>query len=242
MQAPALLESLARRAAISAVAGLLVAAFAAAALAVGTAASADRVAVGRTLSGSLEPVFSAFVGAGLLAGLVVFACLVASDVLRDIGPWLIAGRRALLGPFRAFIWLVAVAALAIVAALQFVARTTVVVETIWLVRTVGIALGSILAWATVVGGSVLLFVGLIAIGLVSIGEGTRMIVAMLDDPPRPLPMALGLGGATVVMYIGLAALALSGWFAYRVTRAGLRYAAGEGPSRRGSVSALEQAR
>lgn len=219
------LTSIAWRAAVSAVAGLLVSAFAAAALALGTGASADRLAVGRTISGSLAPVFSAIVEAGSLASIVVFVCLVANDVVRTAGPWLVAQRRLLLGPFQGIIWLVARVALAVFVALCFVARSTVVVEAIWLVRAVGRPVVLVLGYGAVVGLCAVVYLGTIAIGLVSIGESTRIVVAMLDDPPRPLTMALGIGGAIVVMYIGVGAFVVCGWLAYRITRAGLRRAA-----------------
>jgi hypothetical protein len=229
MDMRALLRTIAWRAALSAVAGLLVSAFAAAALALGTVASVDRLTVGETLAGSLASVVPAIMGAGSLASIVVFACLVANDVLRSVGPWLFTRRGLLLGPFRAIAWLVAQIALAIVVALQFIARSTVIVEAIWLARVVGKAVWFVLAVVTVVGFGGLVYVGMILIGLVSIRESTRIVVAMLDDPPRTLMMAIGIGGALVVMYIGLAAFAICGWFTYRVTRAGLQRAAARGP-------------
>jgi hypothetical protein len=234
------LESIARRAAVSVVAGLIVSAFAAAALAFGTAGSADRLAVGRTLWGSFAPVFSAVAGAGFLAGMVVFGCLVANDAVRSAGPWLVAQRGLLLGPFRAIGWLVAAIALAVVVAVQFVVRSAVVADLVWLVRTVGrlvVAVVADLVWLVrtvgrpvvlvlgygfIVGLCAILYVGVIALGFACIVESTRLVVALLEDPPRPPAMAIGMGGATAMMYIGVAAFALCGWLAYRATRAGLQ--------------------
>lgn len=225
MDVRAVLKTIAWRAAISAVAGLLVSAFAAAALALGTVASVDRLTVGQTLAGSLASVLSAVVGAGSLASVVVFACLIANEVVRRDGPWLVARRHLLLGPFRAIAWLVAQIALAVVVGLQFIARSTVVVEAVWLARTVGRAVLWVGTLVMLVGFGGIVYVGMIVIGFVSIRESTHMVVAMLDDPPRALMMAVGIGGALVVMYIGLAAFAICGWFTYRLTRAGLQRAA-----------------
>lgn len=219
------LTSIALRAAVSAVAGLLVSVFAAVALSVVTVSSVDPLAIGRTISGSLAPVLLAIVGAGFLASVVVFGCLVAHDLLRGVGPWLIAKRGPLLGPFRVIAWLIARNALAIVVALQFVWRSPVVVEIVWLVLTIGKAVGLVLACITAVGLSAITYIGIIALGFASIGASTHIIVAMLEDPPRPLTMALGIGAAIVLTYIGVAAFALCGWLAYRATRAGLRRAA-----------------
>ena len=225
MQVRTALSTIAWRAAVSTVGGLLVSAFAAAALTLGSAASADRLAAGRTILDSLAPLFSAVAKAGLIASIVVFACLVANDVLRAFGGWLVAQRRWFVLLFRAITWLVAQTALAIVVAIQYVGRTTVVVEAIWLVRTVGKAVGwGMLACAVLVGCAFLYF-GVITLGLVSIGESTRIVVAMLDDPPRPLTMAIGMGGAAVLMYLGIAAFALCAWTTYQATRAGVRFAA-----------------
>jgi hypothetical protein len=47
---------------------------------------------------------------------------------------------------------------------------------------------------------------------------------MLDDPPRPLTMALTMGGAAVLMYIGIAAFALCAWVTYQAARAGMQFA------------------
>jgi hypothetical protein len=220
-----LLNNIVWRAAVSTVAGLLVAAFAAAALALGTIAAADRLSIGRTLSGSLGPVLSAIVNAGFLAGIAVFACLVANDVVRGVGPWLIAQRRRLLGPFRAITWSLAQIALAVVVAIQFVARSTVFLEFVSLLRTVGIAVGLALYYAMLAGGFVGLNIGLIALGLYGIGECTRILVAILDDPPRLLPMAFDVGGVFALMYVSIGAFVLCGWLAYRVAGAGLRTAA-----------------
>ena len=219
------LTSIALRAAVSAVAGLLVSVFAAVALSVVTVSSVDPLEVGRTISGSLAPVLSAIVGAGFSASVVVFGCLVAHDLLRSVGSWLVAERGLLLGPFRLIAWLAARIALAIVVALQFVWRSPVVVETVWLVLTIGKAVGLVLACITAVGLSAITYIGIIALGFASIGAGTHIIVAMLEDPPRPLTMALGIGAAIALTYIGVAAFTLCGWLAYRVTRAGLRRAA-----------------
>jgi hypothetical protein len=222
MEVRAALTSIARQGAVSVVAGLIVSAFAAAVLVLGTAGSADRLAVGRTLWGSLAPVFAAVSGAGVLAGVVVFACLIANDVGRSLGPWLVAQRRWILAPLHAFTLSVAQIALVMVALLQYVARSPVFLEMVWLVRTVAIALGLVLYWAAIVGVFVGLVVGMVLLGFFGITESTRVLVAMLDDPPRPLGMALGIGAAFALMYLGTGALALCGWLAWRVTRAGLR--------------------
>lgn len=229
MQDPAALKTIARRAAVSAIAGLLVAAFAAAALAFGTGIAADGMPVDRTISGPLAPVVSAIVGAGSLASIVVFACLVANDVVRKAGPWLLAQRGLLLGPFRAIAWLVAQIALAMVVAVQFVIRSTVVVEAVWLVRTVGRPMVLVLGYGALIGLCAIVYVGIIVIGFACIGESTRFLVAILDDPPRQFGMALGIGGATALMYVGVAALALCLWLAYRLTRAGVQRAAARRP-------------
>ncbi len=225
MQVRTALTTVVWRAAVSAIAGLLVSAFAAAALALGSGASADRLPVGRTISDSLAPLFSAVVGAGLIASIVVFACLVGNDVVRKAGPWLVAQRGLLLGPFRTIAWLVAHIALAVVVALQYVARSTVVVEAVWLARIVGRAVGSVLVGVMIVGGFAAADVGLIVVSFNSITESTAIVVAILDDPPRPLAMAFGFGGAAGMMYIGVGALALCLWLPYHMTRAGLRRAA-----------------
>ena len=225
MQVRTSLESIARRAAASVVAGLLVSAFAAAALVLGTAASADRLAVGRTLWGSLAPVFSAVVGAGFLAGLVVFACLVGNDILRAVGPWLVSQRRWLVAVFQAIAWLLAQILLIVVVALKYVAESEVFLELVSLARTLGIAVGVLLACAATIAGVVGLNIGLVALGFYSIAESTRSLVATLDDPPRALAMAYAVGGAFALMYIGVGALWLCGWLDYRMARAGLRYVA-----------------
>jgi hypothetical protein len=213
------------RAAVSAIAGLLVAAFAAAALTFGTGISADGLPVDRTISRSLAPVLSAIVGAGSLASVVVFVCLVANGVVRKAGSWLVAQRGLFLGPFRAFAWLLAQIGLAMVVAVQFVIRSTVFVEAVWLVRTVGMPVVLVLGYGAVIGLCVIVYVGIIVIGSVCIGESTRFLVSLLDDPPRRLTMALGLGAATVLMYMGIAAFAFCAWVAYRAARAGVRAAA-----------------
>jgi len=225
MQVRTELSTIAWRAAVSAIGGLLVSAFAAAALTLGPAASADGLAAGRTISDSLAPLFSAVAGAGLIASIVVFACLVANDVLRAAGRWLVAQRRWFILLFAAVTLFVAEIALAIVAALQYVARSTVVIEAIWLARTFGRVLLLALVSGSVLAGCALLYFGAITLGLATVGESTRIVVAMLDDPPRPLTMALGMGGATVLMYIGIAAFALCAWVTYQATRAGVRFAA-----------------
>ena len=223
------LTTIAWRAAVSAIAGLLVSAFAAAVLTFGASATAERLAVGRTISDSLAPLFSAVAGAGLIASVVVFACLVANDVLRATGRWLVAQRRWFVLLFEAITWfgariawLIARIALAIVVALQYVAGSTVVVEAVWLARMVGRAAAWGLISFSLIAGCAVLYFGAITLGLFTITESTHIVVAMLDDPPRPLTMALGMGGATVLMYIGIAALALCGWVAYRGTRGALR--------------------
>jgi hypothetical protein len=225
MQVRTALTSIAWRAAVSAIAGLLVSAFAAAALTFGAGASAERLAVGRTISDSLAPLLSAVAGAGLIASVVVFACLVTNDVLRATGRWLLAQRRWLVLLFRGITWIVALIALAIVAALQAVARSTVVAEARWLVRTAG----RVLLWGSVsfsvLAGCALLYFGTLTLGVGTVGQSTRIVVAMLDDPPRPLTMALGLGVAAVFMYIGIAAFAFCAWVPYRAARAGARAAA-----------------
>lgn len=218
------LANIALRAVVSGAAGLLVSAFAAVALSFGTVASAGPLAVGRTISGSLSPVLSAVVGAGFFASIVVLGCLVAHDLLRPAVPWLFAQRGLLLGPIRAITWLATRTARLTLVALQFVARSAVVVEAVWLVVTVGKAVGLVLACITAVGLTAITYIGTIGIGFISIGVSRDIVVAMLDDPPRPLTMALGIGGAIVLMYIGIAALTLCGWLAYRATRAGLRRA------------------
>jgi hypothetical protein len=233
------LTTIAWRAAVSAIAGLLVSAFAAAALTFGAGASAERLAVGRTISDSLAPLLSAVAGAGLIASVVVFAFLVMNDVVRAAGRWLVVQRRWFIAAFRAIrwlgaqiAWLVAHIALAIVVALQYVARSTVAVEAIWLAHAVGRALGFVLVCIMFVGGFAAAYVGPIVIGLVCIGESTAIVVAMLDDPPRPLALALGFGGATVLMYIGVGAFAFCAWLTYLMTR-GVRRAAAR---RRGAVA------
>ena len=225
MEVRTALTTIAWRAAVSAIAGLLVSAFAAAVLTFGPGASSDRLAVGRTISDSLAPLFSAVAGAGLVASIVVFACLVTNDVLRALGRWLAAQRRWFVLLFRGITWLVAQVALAIVAALQAVARSTVVAEALWLVRTVGKAVGWGVISFTVLVGCAIPYFGAITVGVVTIGESTRIVVAMLDDPPPPMTMALGLGSATALMYIGLAAFAFCAWVSYQAARAGARAAA-----------------
>jgi len=225
MQDRAALKTIVWRVAVSAIAGLLVAAFAAAALAFGTGMSADGLPVDHTISGSLAPVVSAIVGAGSLASIVVFACLVANDLVRKAGSWLVAQRGLLVGPFRAIAWLGAQIALALVVAILFVIRSAVVVEAVWLMRTIVWPVVLVFGYGAVLGLCATVYVGFIAIGFFCIRESTRFVVAILDDPPRPLTMALGLGGATVLMYIGIAAFALCAWIAYRAARAGARAAA-----------------
>jgi hypothetical protein len=126
-------------------------------------------------------------------------------------------------------WLVAHIALAVVVALQYVARSTVVVEAVWLARIVGRAVGLVLLCLMIVGGFAAAYIGLIVVSLTSITESTAIVVAILDDPPRPLALALGFGGAAAVMYIGVGALALCLWLPYHMTRAGLRRAAARWP-------------
>jgi hypothetical protein len=225
----AALKTVAWRAAVSAIVGLLVAAFAVAALAFDTGIPADGRPIDRAISGSLAPVVSAFAGAGSLASLVVFVCLVANDFVREAGSWLVAQRGLLLGPFRAIAWLVAQFALAMVVAVQFVIRSTVVVEAVWLVRTVGWPVVLVLGYGALIGLCAIVYVGIIVIGFACIGESTRFLVATLDDPPRQFAMALSIGGATALMYVGVGALALSLWLAFRVTRAGMRRAAARWP-------------
>jgi len=204
------------------VAGLIVSAFAAAALVLGSAGSADRLAGGRTLWSSLTRVFEAVAGAGFLAGLVVFACLITNDTVRGVGPWIVAHCRRLGAPFRAVTWLLARILLAVVAALQDVARSAVFLWLVSLARTVGFAVGVVLAWAAIVAGIVGLNVGAVALGFFGITESTRILVAMLDDPPRPVAMAYAVGGAFALMYIGVGSLWLCGWLDCFVTRTSLR--------------------
>lgn len=224
------LTSIAWRATVSTLAGLLVSGFAAAALALVTVGSADRLAVGRTIPESLAPVLLAVVGAGFFASIVVFGSFVANDLVRSAGRWLVARRAWFLGLLRAITWSVVQIALAVVVTLRSVARSALVVEAIWLVRTIGRAVLFVLACATVAGLFAIPCIGLIAIGVGSIGESTRLVVAILEDPPRPLAMALRIGGATAVMYIGVAAFALDAWLAYRATRAAVRLASGGKPA------------
>lgn len=211
-----------RRAAVSVVAGLIVSAFAAAALVLGSAGSADRLAVGRTLWGSLTRVFEAVAGAGFLAGVVVFASLITNDTVRTVGPWIVAQRHWLRAPFQAVTWLLAQILLVVVAALQYVARSAVFLELVSLARTVGLALGVVLAWAAIVAGFAGLNIGAVALAFFGITESTRILVAALDDPPRPVAMAYAVGGAFALMYIGVGSLWLCGWLDYFVTRSSLR--------------------
>jgi hypothetical protein len=205
------------------IAGLVVSAFAAGALVLGTVGSTDRLVVGRTIWSSLAAVSAAVAGAGFLACIVVFACFLAYDAVRAVGPWLVARRRRLLAPFQAIAWLLAQILLVVVAALDRVARSEVFLELVSLARTVGIAVGLLLAWAAIIAGFVGLNVGMLALGFFGITESTRILVAMLDDPPRLVAMAYAVGGAFALMYIGVGAWMLCGWLDYRVTRAGLRY-------------------
>ncbi len=214
------------RAAVSVIAGLLVSAFAAAALALGSGA-AERLAAGRTISDPLAPLLSAVARAGLIASVVVFACLFANDVVRAAGRWLVAQRRWFILLFQAIrwlgaqmAWLVGHIALAVVVALQFVVRSTVVVEAVWVVRTVGWPVVLTLGYVAVVGLCAIVYVGIIVSGFGCIDWSTHILVTMLDDPPRPLAMALGFGGVAVLMYIGIAALALVVWVTYQAARAG----------------------
>lgn len=197
--------------------GLLVAAFASAALAFGTLGSVDRLAVGHTISDSLAPMLSAVAGAGLVSSAVVFVCLVMNDARRRVGPWLDAQRRHVVSPLRAIMRVIARSALASVGAVQ-----VVVVEAIWLARTVGKALGLALACVTCVGFVALIYVGIIVASLACVSQSTRIVVAILDDPPRQLAMALGIGAATALMYAALGGFALCAWLPYRVTRAAIR--------------------
>jgi hypothetical protein len=105
------------------------------------------------------------------------------------------------------------------------ARTTVVVEALWLVRTLGTALGWVLACVTVVGVSAFIYVGIVVTGVACVSQSTRIVLTLLDDPPRQLAMTLGIGAATTLMYAGLGAFALSAWLPYGVTRAALQRAA-----------------
>ena len=229
MQVQTVLTTIAWRAAVSATLGLLVSAFAAAALTFGAGASAERLGVGHTISDALAQFLSAVAGAGLIASVVVFACLVTNDVLRAAGRWLVAQRRWFVLVFGGITWsgariawLVARVALAIVVALQYIARSTVIVEAVWLARVVGRAVLSVLVWVMLVGGFAAGYGGLILISFTSITESTALVVAILDDPPRTFAMALGFGGAAVIMYIGVGALALCLWLPYHVIRAGQR--------------------
>jgi hypothetical protein len=216
------LTTIAWRAAVSAIAGLLVSAFAAAALTFGAGASADRLAVDRAISDSLAPLLSAVAGAGFIASIVVFACLVTNDVLRVAGRWVVAQRRWFILLFRAITWLAARIALAMIVAFQYVVRSTVVVEAVWLVRIVGKWGGLVLVCLMTFGGCAAAYVGMILIGLSAIGESTAIVVSILDDPPRPLAMAFGLGGAAVLMYIGVGLFVLCLWLPYRLTRVAMR--------------------
>jgi hypothetical protein len=213
---------IAKQAAVSVVAGLIVSAFAAAALIVGTVASADRLAIGRTLGGSLATVSSAVAGAGFLAGVVVFACLIANDIARVVGPWLVSQRRRLLAPLHAVTWVLAQVLLVVVTALLYLARSELFRELVSLARTVGIAAGLVLYWAAIGAAIVGLNIGVVALGFFGITESTRVLVAMLDDPPRSVGMAYALGGAFALMYIGVGSLLVCGWLDYYVTRSGLR--------------------
>lgn len=185
----------------------------------GTVGSVDRLALGHTISDSLAPILSAIAGAGLVASTVVFASLLMNDLRRRAGPWLFARRGLLLLPLRVIIWLIARIALAGLAAIEVVARSAVVVEAIWLTRTVGRVLGLVLVYVGGAGLAVLIYVGMILTGVYGVGQSTDMVVAILDDPPRPLAMGLRLGVAIAVMYAALGTLALCAWLAYRGTRA-----------------------
>jgi hypothetical protein len=79
----------------------------------------------------------------------------------------------------------------------------------------------VLACGSVVSRCAVGYFGTIAIGFGGIGESTRIVVPILDVPPRP-PTALGIGGAVVPMYIAVEALMLGAWVANRVTRADAR--------------------
>ena len=221
----AIITKVAWRAAISAIAGVIVSVFAAIALSLSTADSASAFGSGLATFGSPSPVLSAIAGAGFFSGLVVFACLVAYEVARRVRSWLFDNRGLLLMPLRAIAWLAARSGLAIIAALRSIARSTVVEEAVWLVRTAGKALVWTFAFFCVVGGCAFVYLAIIGIGVAGISQSTRVVVAMLDDPPRPLTFALFTGAAVVFMYIGVAAFTLCGWLTYRVTRAGLRRAA-----------------
>ena len=222
MQIQTALGRVTRRAAVSVVAGLIVSAFAAAALVAGTMGSTDRLAVGRTLWGSLTAVFEAVAGAGFLASIVVFACLIGNDIARSVGRWVIFQRRRLLAPLHAVAWLLARILLVVVAALQYVVRSDVFRGLVSLVRTVGVAVGVMLAWAAIVAGAVGMNIGMAALGFFGVTESTRVLVAMLEDPPRPVGMAFAVGGSFALMYIGVGSLAVCGWLDYYLTRTGLR--------------------
>lgn len=224
MNVATVLTNIAWRVSISAIAGVLVSAFAAVALTLGTDSAAE-LAAGLTNIGSMSPIFSAIVGAGFFASLAVFTCLVAYEVMRGARSWLVANRRLLLAPLRAVAWSATRSGLAIIAALRLVARSTVVEEAVWLVRIAGKVLIWVFAFCVAVGGSALIYLGVIGLGIASVSLSTRVVVAMLDDPPRPLTFALFTCAAVVCMYIGVAAFTLCGWWTYRMSRAGLRRAA-----------------
>lgn len=157
--------------------------------------------------------------AGLIASAIVFLSFLINDVRRQAGPWLVAQRRHVVSPLRAIMRLIGRGALALVVAVQ-----VVVVEAIWLARTVGKALGLVLACVTGVGFVALIYVGIIVTSLACVSQSTRIIVAILDDPPRQLAMALGIGAATALMYAALGGFALCAWLPYRVTRAAIKRA------------------
>jgi hypothetical protein len=167
---------------------------------------------------------SAIAGAGLAASTVVFLCLLMNDLRRGVGPWFVARWRDVVFRLRATAGMIARGALASVVVLRAIARTTVVVEAVWLARAVGTAAGWILVCVAVVGLSVLTYVGIVVAGLVCVSQSTHIVVALLDDPPRELAMALGIGAAIALMYAALGAFALCAWIPYRVARAGIQRA------------------
>ena len=88
----------------------------------------------------------------------------------------------------------------------------------------GKALGWAFAFCAVVSGCALAYAIVVGIGVASMGETTRVVVMMLDDPPRPVIFALFMCAAVAYMYVGAAAFTLCGWTTYRATRAGWRHA------------------
>ena len=201
-------EAAARKMAISAIAGFLASAFALGALVLSEMAdSATPSTPDDWLSASvIAGLVSAVWGAGLPVALTVLLCLLIRDTVRLIARQLAARGDAVIGALRRF---------------GRTVRDATITTFAWL-RPVLVVVGRIVLWTFVGAMSVMAYLFPVSFGIMAVHESTRIVNAVLEDPPSTATLALGMAPALALMYAGLALLAFCLWFLYALCRDAIR--------------------